>query len=100
MLLYPPGSAWAFMPASLNLPPPSNATLVMDNCTISTLCDTLEAYAQFINGTMGEQGGPGVRVESFHSHTCRLSCFYNPMNGEDLTYRYQTAVCCLYARTA
>ena len=59
MLLYPPGSAWAFMPASFL--PPSNITFIMSNCTISTLCATVTAYASFFNKTGEVAGVAGVR---------------------------------------
>ena len=58
MLLYPPTSAWAFVPAAFMLPTnnATNSTLIMTNCTISTLCSTLGAYVSFLNATDAKVG--------------------------------------------
>ena len=50
MLLYPPASAWPFLPAAFQLPPP-NASLFMTGCTIYTLCATVRAYTTYLNVT-------------------------------------------------
>ena len=50
MLLYPPNSSWAFLPAAYQLPPSSGSSLSMSNCTITTLCTTVAAYTAFMRG--------------------------------------------------
>lgn len=50
MLLYPPNSSWAFLPAAYQVPPLSGSFLSMSNCTITTLCATVAAYTTFMQG--------------------------------------------------
>ena len=44
MLLYPPGSSMAFIPAAFMPSAQSASSFTMVNCTITTLCSTLAAY--------------------------------------------------------
>ena len=56
MLLYPPNSCWAFMPAIYQAPTigSSSPNLTLANSTISTLCRTVNAYLSFLNKTSPE----------------------------------------------
>ena len=54
MLMYPPsGGYWPFLPAAFMLPP-TNASLVLTGCSITTLCSTLQAYVTWMNATSPE----------------------------------------------
>ena len=44
MLLYPPNSSMAFIPAAFIPSVQPGSSFIMTNCTVTTLCNTLAAY--------------------------------------------------------
>ena len=69
MLLYPPNSSMAFIPAAFLPSVQPGSSFSMTNCTITTLCNTLAAYR---NAFMGAISATIPAVG--HMHACMSVC--------------------------
>ena len=53
MLIYPPSSNLAFLPAAYQQPPAS-AAITISNSSIMTLCQTVTMYTDYLKATMSD----------------------------------------------
>ena len=109
MLLYPPSSALAFLPAAYQQPlETASAAILISNCSIVTLCQTVAMYTSYLKaktpesvavstGTVDQQqnkyGPAGVSVAESSKGARTAECMHACMSTSHCTYVVAWGAC-------